>query len=161
MQYINDALSNTDLHKAIIKFDKKGANIIADENISPNTSAEDIFKDRGHVIVFHRYPNELIGHWYSIIRDRNKNVFFMDSFGEHPDFYCKYMLPALKKGGVKNVFINKKKMQGEDTSICGRYGLVLCTLNKLGLGVDDIYKFLENGKKKHKSYDKFILELTT
>lgn len=160
MQYQDTPLSNFDLHKFIQQFETKGANIVADKDITPKTPIENIFQNRGHCILFHKYPNQNVGHWYTLLRDPNKNIFFVDSFGKDPKYYCKNLLPCLKNNGINEVIINKQKMQ-QDNSICGRYGVVLCCLHKLNLTVPQIYDFLEAGKKKHKSYDRFILNLTT
>ena len=160
MEHIDTPLSNVDINKMIKKFEKRGVNIIEGSKIHENTDIEDIFKHRGHCVVFHRYPGQDVGHWITLIRDRHKNVAFFDSLGKTPKYYIKELEKCLKNNGIKNFMHNKKKYQG-DNSVCGRYAVVICTLNKLKLPVAEMYKFLEEGKKKHKSYDKFILELTT
>lgn len=157
---MNTPLSNVDLNNAIKQFDSRGANYFNDSDIKPNTNIETVFKDRGHTIIFHKYKDENVGHWYCLLRDNN-NIFYCDSFGENPDFYCKNMIPFLKNNGIKNIIINKEVWQNTKSSICGRYGLVLCTIHKFNPSINEIYKFMENGKKKYKSYDKFILNLTT
>ena len=160
MEYEDIPLSNVDLQTFVKKFEKKGANIIEDKNILPNTPINEIFNNRGHAIVFHKYDNSQIGHWYALLQDTNKNVFMIDSFGEKPDKYCKNLIPCLKNNGIKSLTVNDLKMQ-KDNAICGRYCVVLCALHKLEQKVPKIYEFLTQGKKNSGSYDKFILDLTT
>ena len=160
-KYINIPLSNEDIHNAVLKFDKRGANIYQDEFIKPDTDIETVFNNRGHCILFHKYPNQNIGHWYTILRDYNNNVIIFDSYGKHINYYCKNMLPMLKNNGVKNVIINRKKFQNDSSAVCGRYGLFLGASRKLNCSLNEIYKMLDEGKKKHGSYDKFILHVST
>lgn len=158
---MNEPLSNVDINKAIKQFEKKGANIFLDKDIKENTPLEKIFNNRGHCILFHQYPDQEVGHWWTLLRDPNKTVFVIDSFGENPNKYNKNLLKCLKNNGIKNVIINKQKWQGEKSAVCGRYGLLLTTLHKLNLPIDEMYTFMNNGKKKYGSFDKFVLHLTT
>ena len=160
-EYLNEPLSNMDLNKAILQFDHKGAQIFQDEDITQNTPIEKIFKNRGHCIMFHKYKGSGVGHWYCLTRDKKKNVVIFDSYGRDPGFYCKNMIPCLKNNGIKNVIINKKKYQHNESAVCGRYGLALCVYNKLGMNIEQIQKALEDGKKKYGSYDKYILSIST
>ncbi len=153
-------LSNVDLNDAIDVFDARGANIKNDTDIKPNTDIESIFNNRGHCILFHKYPNAKVGHWYTIIRNRNKTATIFDSLGQKPQYYSKHLIPFLKNNGIKQVIYNSKALQGE-TSVCGRYALCIICLNKIGANIDDIYKFFEDGKKKHGSYDKYVLHITS
>lgn len=161
MEYMDKPLSNIDINKAIKKFEERGANIFSDSNIKNNTNIEEIFKNRGHAIIFHKYPNQDVGHWYCILRDPMKNVFFIDSFGLSPNYYNKSIIPCLKNNGIKNIIVNKEKWQKDDSSICGRYGILMSTLHKFDMPISDVYKFMEHGKKKYGSFDKFVLHLTT
>lgn len=161
MEYINTPLSNIDIQEAVKQFEHKGANIISDKIIEPDTDIEEIFKNRGHCIVYHAWDNQDIGHWYGIFRDPYGLIFFADSFGENPDHYNKNIIPCLKNNGIKEIIINKEKWQNNNSSICGRYGILISVLRKNGLNIDDIYNFMEKGKKLYKSYDKFVLEMTT
>ncbi len=80
------ALSNIDLNNFIKQTEQKGVNIFEVNKIKPNTSIESIFKNSGHCVLFAGNPNET-GHWICALRTPDKNVYFMDSFGEHPDYY--------------------------------------------------------------------------
>jgi len=153
-------LTDEDIHNAVLNFDKKGANIKEDSIIKPNLNIESLFSGRGHVILFHKWPNQTIGHWYSIIRDRHNTVFMMDSLGNSLEYYNKNFVPFLRNNGIKNIVQNEKKFQSNDTSVCGRYCLVNCILNKMGLTIDQIYKFYEKEKKKYRTYDKVVFNLT-
>lgn len=158
--YKDVPLSNVDINKLVKQFDEKGANIIQDKDIQPTTPIESIFKDRGHAIVFHKYPNQDVGHWYCLLRNPQKEVFYIDSFGKSPNYYCKNLIPCLKFNKMRSLIVNDLEMQA-DNSICGRYAVVFCTINKLNQSLPDIYSFLENGRRQCGGYDNFILKLTT
>jgi hypothetical protein len=152
-------LSDSDIHEAFKGFSDR-ANIKRDDQIKPNTPIEKIFANRGHVILFHQYPHQRTGHWYAMTRDDKGNVLIFDSLGHRPDYYNKSILPFLKNNGIKSVVYNEKKLQG-DTSVCGRYAILISILNKMNLPINKIYDFFEGGKQKHKTYDKFVLDITT
>lgn len=159
--YMSVPLSNVDINKAIKQFESRGANIISDAEITPITPIESIFNQRGHAIVYHGYPNSKIGHWWTLLRDPFGTVCILDSFGKSSQYYCKNLLPCLKNAGIKQVIVNKKKWQNDKSSICGRYGILLSVCHKMKMKIPEIYKFMEEGKKKYGSYDKFVLHLTT
>ncbi|MET0570938.1 MAG: hypothetical protein ABWZ79_05895 [Pedobacter agri] len=153
-------LSGEDLDNAIKHFDERGVNIKTLNDVKEDTDIEQIFRGRGHVVFFHKYKKEKVGHWFATLRDRNNNIFFIDSFGMDPGYYNKNLINCFRNNGIKNVIVNKKSMQGENSNSCGRYSVLFCALNKLGLSIPKMYEFIENGKKNHGSYDDFVLELT-
>lgn len=161
LKYRNDPLSNFDLDEGLKEMTTR--NKFDDANLKPNLNIEDVFDNRGHVIIFHGWPGQECGHWYCLLRDENKNVMFLDSLGEKPDYYNKNWIPFLKNNGIKNVIINKKAYQHKDSAVCGRYGLLFSTIHKLNnnISANDIYKIMEYGKKKYGSYDNFVLYMTT
>ncbi len=155
-------LSDKDIHDAFLSF-KDRANIKEDKNITPDTNINDLFDNRGHVVIFHKYPNQKVGHWYALLRDKKGNVFFADSLRHRPEYYNKHYMQFFKNNGIKKVIINEDKWQDGNTSVCGRYAIILPVLNKLykGINLDGIYKFFGNGKKKYGTTDKFVLHLTS
>lgn len=157
-------LSNFDLHEAIQMLNDK-ANIKNDDQIKPNTPIEQIFNNKGHCILYHKWKGEKVGHWYTCLRTPDE-VFVFDSLANPIDKLCKNMIPFLKNNGIKKIVVNKKKFQNtqkdnNDTAVCGRYGLLLYLLHKLNFSIKDIYKFLEDAKKKFGGYDNAILSLTS
>lgn len=154
------ALSDLDIKEAVHQFDSRGPNIKDDKIITPNTNIEEVFNNRGHVIMFHAWPKQKVGHWYVILRDKEGNVFLFDSLGHPYTYYNKNYIKFFKNNGIKNIMQNEKVFQHGDSSVCGRYCLVNCVLNKLHLPIEGIYKFYEQEKKKYKTYDNVVLELT-
>jgi hypothetical protein len=149
-------LSNFDIQDAFDTF-KDHANIQSEDQITSHTPLENIWKDKGHVVIFKRWPNQRVGHWYVCLRDRNHNCFIFDSLANKPP---KKMIEFLKNNGFQSIKYNKMKMQGS-TSVCGRYAILGALLNKMNLPLDAFYKFFENGKKQAGSFDKFVLNITT
>lgn len=160
-KYMNHPLSNTDINHAIRQFESRGANIICDSDLHQNSDIEQIFNNRGHCIVFHKYPGQKCGHWFTLLRTPDKKVYMIDSFGRSPDYYSKNILKILKNNGIKDVYINKKKFQGNESAVCGRYGILWSTLHKMNIPFHQFFPFMEGGKKRFGSYDKFVLFLTT
>lgn len=159
---MNIPLSNKDLNKYIKEVDINGVNIFESNNIKPNTPIENIFKNRGHCSLFIDFDDddgENIGHWVSMLRDRDKNIFFMDSFAENPNHYNPNILKCFKNNGIKNVYINDKKLQNDSSMTCGRYDIIFTLLNKLNIEPSDMIDFLKEGGKKNGSVDNFIIKL--
>ena len=127
-------------------------NIMTDTDIKPNWTIEDIFKGRGHVFLFHRWPNQEIGHWVCMVRNKEKNqVYYFDSFGKRP--YNKAIESVCLKAGYQFLF-NDVSFQPESSNACGKYCLLVIALNKMGLSPCQIEQFL---RSHGKDLNKFIL----
>jgi hypothetical protein len=157
-------LSNFDLLGGIMKEMKVRGNIFDMRDINRAHNIEDIFKDRGHAILFEESedPEEEVGHWTCLIRNQlnGGNVIYFDSYGSN-----------LKDKRLRKILAQKYKVlqinphQFQDygkSAVCGRYALLCIGLNKLikNLSVKDICHFLIQGKPKEKSFDQFVLDLT-
>ena len=55
--------------------------------------------------------------------------------------------------------INKDQLQGDTSSVCGRYSILFTAMHKMGINPDDMIEFLKKGGKKYGSVDKFVLKL--
>lgn len=159
---MNNPLSNIDLEKMLKELDGHGVNIEEMDNINKNSKIEDVFKNRGHVILFVKYPKEEVGHWVSLVRGGKdgKRYIFLDSLGKPIKHYNKELLNLLLKNG--NVLENGKKYQGDESAVCGRYAYLISGINKLTKGeqTEDFFKYIMNLKPKGMSYDEWVLELT-
>lgn len=160
---MNKAFSNFDLDKYIKEVNKNGLNMFLTKNIDPNrTTMENQFGDSGHCILFHDYNDGSgIGHWITTLRDREGNYYFVDSMGEHPDHYDPDIMKCYEnnKSVIKTLSINKKKVQNNNSMTCGRYSIILTSLNKKGMHPSDMIDFLIDGGKEEGSVDKFIVKL--
>jgi len=156
------ALSNVDLDKFIKEVETNGLNMRTAKDIKPTTDIDDLFDNSGHVIYFHdNNDGSGVGHWITLLRTRNKEYAFIDSFGKSPDYYNKDIMKMMKynKDKVKSLEINKKKLQGDESMVCGKYSIILTALNKKGMKPEDMVNYLKDGGKKEKSVDKFIVKL--
>jgi hypothetical protein len=146
-------LSGRQLHEMILEMEER-PNIIDDKNIKSNSTVNDIFGDSGHAILFHKWPNQEVGHWIAIVRNYDGDVYFHDSLGKSPDAYNKNIAKVVLKEYPK-LYYNDIAFQKDDTSTCGRHAVLVCAMNKLGLKPHEIEKEF----KKMKSPDNFVLEL--
>lgn len=156
-------LSNVDLDKFISEVEKNGLNMYQLRNLKPNTHIEEVMGDSGHVVFFYDNKGTNIGHWITMLRNRDGQYYFIDSYGDSPDYYNKNIMKMLrnnKKNGVKSLSINKCLLQdGEGSMTCGRYSIIFVSLNKMGMKPDDMVEFLKKGGKEYGSVDKFVVSL--
>ncbi len=153
-------LSNGHIGEMINDLDNSGLNMVNMHDIKKNTNIEDIFNNRGHALIFVKYPNQNIGHWVSMVRNKNNEYIFFDSLGKPLKHYNKDAVECILKNG--DLLQNKKKYQSDESSVCGRYAFLLIGLNKLSEG-KETSKLLKNvleGKPKTMSYDEWILHIT-
>lgn len=132
-------------------------NLMVDEEITPNMTIEQIFKDRGHVFLFHPWKGQEIGHFVCMVRHKDEQTgkmiyYYFDSFGKRP--YNKAIDKVILKAG-HNLYYNDVEFQPESSNACGKYCLLVIALNKLGLNPAQIETFL---KSHGKDLNKFILE---
>jgi hypothetical protein len=157
--YKNDEpLSNHDLNKFISKVDKKGVNIVDITDIEPNTDIEEIYKNRGHCVFF--VPPNSGGHWICTLRNRENEIFFIDSFAEHPNYYSKNILKCFKNNGINKVHINDTILQDETSQTCGRYCIIMTALHKMGIEPTTMVDYFIDGGQKNGSIDNFVISLT-
>lgn len=155
---LESPLSNFDLLKVISKEMKERGNIFDMSNINGVSDIEQIFKNRGHAILFEPDPNGDIGHWTALVRSP-KNCIYFDSYGSK--ISNERLLNILKKR-YPLIQFNPKQFQGYGKSaVCGRYALACVALNKIipNMTVKHIIKVLED-KPKNMTYDEYIVSLT-
>lgn len=152
-------LSGLDIKKLMSQM-KERANIKLDSEILPNSTVQDIFNNSGHVILFHEWEGQDVGHWYCMVRQHEKNkneysqngnVYFFDSFGEDPDKYQPNIKKVLSTKYDK-LYVNNIPFQPVESSACGRYCLLVTALNKIGLNPHMIEQFM-----KSQDIDKFVI----
>jgi hypothetical protein len=134
-------LSWADLTKLIGEMSER-ANIQFDDKFTANSTLEDVFRGRGHCILFHKWPGQSVGHWVCAVRKDGAYVFYFDSFGKQPYF----PLFDMCLGEIPTLFENNTKLQEDDTSDCGRYCLAVIALNKLGYSPSQIVTILDTFK---------------
>lgn len=162
-KYGSEPLSNFDLIKAVSKELKDRVNIVDTTKLNGNEDLErDIFKGRGHIIVFLENPGQDVGHWVGLVRSgkgKNSKILYLDSYGDPLE---NEQLKNIIKQKYKTLYYNKFPFQQEDTNVCGRYALILAGLNKIipNLTMKDVVEFFKNSKPKNKSYDQHVIDLT-
>jgi hypothetical protein len=147
-------LSGKQLHDMILEMEER-PNIIESKKITSSSTVKDIFGDSGHAIIFHSHgPQSKVGHWLSIVRNYDGDVYFHDSLGESPDKYNKNIAKTILKEYPK-LYYNDIAFQKDDTSTCGRHSVLVCALNKMKYKPHQI----EQVFKEMKNPDDFVLEL--
>ena len=75
-KYGSEPLSNFDLIKAVSKDLKDRVNIVDTTKLTGNEDLEnDIFKGRGHTIIFLPNEGQEVGHWVGMVRSgKGKNL---------------------------------------------------------------------------------------
>jgi hypothetical protein len=163
INYKNDfPLSNYDLEQFISQVDPNGVNIVDITKIKPNMDIETVYDNRGHCVFF--VPPNSGGHWVCTLRNRDGEIYFIDSFAETPDYYSDSVMKFFEnnhnKGKIKYLHINDEVLQEPDSQTCGRYCIILISLHKMGLPPSVMIDYLKDGGKKYGSIDNFIIELT-
>ncbi len=154
-------LSNFDLLGQIAKDMKMRGNIFDLRDINKAHNIEDIFKGRGHAILFEESedPNDPVGHWTCLVRNKGGAVYF-DSYGSK---LSDSRLKSILKTKYPQIQFNPHQFQDYGKSaVCGRYALLCVGLNKIipDLNVKHIVDFLKEAKPKNQTYDKFVVSLT-
>ena len=160
-EQLNKPLSNYDLLREISKDMKMRGNIVDMREIEKYNDVENVFKGRGHAILFEPPENgdpNGVGHWTCLTRTNKGKCIYFDSYGS------KLKDPKLRsilKTKYKEIQYNPHKLQSHTSSVCGRYSLICVGLNKLipDLDIKHIVKFLQS-KPPNKTFDKFILDIT-
>lgn len=115
-------------------------NLVVDSDIKPTDNIEKIFKDRGHCVMFHRWPAQEIGHWVCAIRTP-EYMYYFDSFGR-PPYNDAIVDVATKQYG--ELLYNDNEFQPRESNACARYCLLAIALHKLGLNPLQIEKFMDS-----------------
>lgn len=154
-------LSNIDLNDLIKEIDKKGVNIEQCNDITQKTNIEDIFKNRGHVVLFKDWEQgDDVGHWIVMLRNPKKEVLLFDSLNTPLNTLNKNIGGFLKNNKIKKLYINDKKYQNDESSVCGRYSVIIVALHKLGLSYPYIIKFMDDLKTNNQTFDEGVLNIT-
>lgn len=158
-----DPLSNYDLIKIVSKDLKDRANII--DTTKPHTYNDfnDLWKGRGHCILFENPNKKQVGHWTALLRQKAKGkkkerCMYIDSYGGK--IKDKKLKQILKKK-YDYIEYNPYQLQEFDSNYCGYYVFLLCALNKIIPDLD-MHKILSffNSKNKNISFDEFVHDLT-
>jgi hypothetical protein len=159
-------LSNHDLERLMKDMDER-ANILESKDIKAHHTIEDIFKGKGHAILFNEYPGEEIGHWTIMVRHHNKannnnnafskqgQIYYFDSFGDKPS---NKNIETVVLKTYPELLYNDHPFQLEDSNACGRHCLMVAALNKLGYSPHQIEDVLLKKFKKAGSMDEFVIK---
>lgn len=130
-------------------------------------SIDELFlEDNLRIILIESKPS--YGHWISLIKSGDTFVYF-DSYGKSPSHWIQFLKPfyrnllgedvdeirRLARG--KKLIYNKMKLQGKDSSICGRWQILFYEMHKLGYSLSEFQKFMKLHKKT--TYDALCLSL--
>lgn len=162
-------LSGQEMINMMKEIERKHNNqsLMLDTDITPNMTVEDIFKDKGSIILFHSWDeNEPVGHWVSLHRFHNKKgkgyekdglCYYFDSFGKKP--YNKAIEQVILKE-YPQLLYNDVKFQKDDSNCCGRHNIAVSAFSKLGFSpfqiesmfkeIGDMDEFVINMFREHK-----------
>ena len=161
---MNTPLSNTQINKAV---GPDSYDILLYKDLHKYDSIDELFYDDDLRIILIE-SKAGVGHWVSLIKDGDSFVYF-DSYGREPGYWIQFLKPfyrtllgdnpdeikRLARG--KKLIYNKMKLQGKDSSICGRWQILFYDMHKMGYSLPEFQKFMKLHKKT--SYDALCLSL--
>ena len=130
-------------------------------------SIDELFlEDNLRIILIESSPS--YGHWISLIKDGDTYIHF-DSYGREPDYWVQFLKPFYRtllgddpaevkrlSRGRKLVW-NKVKLQGKDSSTCGRWQVAWAEAYNMGYSLKQFLAFLK--KNKTTTYDDLVIKL--
>ena len=157
-------LSNTQINKAV---GPDSYDILLYRDLHKYDSIDELFYDDDLLIILIE-SKAGVGHWVSLIKDGDTFIYF-DSYGKGPDYWIPFLKPfyrnllgedideikRLARG--KKLIYNKMKLQGKDSSICGRWQILFYGMHKLGYSLSEFQHYMRQNKKT--SYDALCLSL--
>ena len=161
---MNIPLSNTQINKAV---GPDSYDILLYKDLHKYDSIEQLFyEDDLRIILIESKPNQ--GHWVSLIKDGDTFIYF-DSYGKNTSHWIQFLKPfyrnllgedideikRLARG--KKLIYNKMKLQGKDSSICGRWQILFYEMHKMGYSLPEFQHYMRQNKKT--SYDALCLSL--
>jgi hypothetical protein len=159
-----EPLSNYDLSRVMIEEMKERANIVNTTDMRQYKTFEDLWKGKGHCILFENPDKQTVGHWTALIRQKasksnnNKETcIYIDSYGD------KLNIPRVKellKQKYDVIQYNPKRLQEYNTNLCGVYALICVILNKIvpNLDIKKILKFFHS-KENDQNFDQFVHDI--
>ena len=128
---------------------------------------EDLFlEDNLRIILIESSPG--YGHWVSIIKDGDTYIYF-NSYGHQPDYEMRFLKPfyrnllgedpaeihRLARG--RKLIYNNMKLQGKDSSTCGRWQVLWAEMYNRGYSLPEFIKWIKDNKTT--TYDDLCLKL--
>ena len=160
-----EPLSNFDIMKIMFRELKERANIIDTRNMNMYNNFNDLWKDKGHCILFEMPdPNAQIGHWTCLVRQKKNNnhpketCIYFDSYG---DKLGNEKIKKLLREKYNIIQYNPDRLQEYDSNLCGVYALLGVMLNKIipNLNVKQMLSFFHQ-KGRNEKFDDFVYELS-
>ena len=161
---MNIPLSNTQIIKEL---GPPSEDVLLYRDLHKYDSIEQLFyEDDLRIILIESKPNQ--GHWVSLIKDGDTFIYF-DSYGKSPSHWIQFLKPFYRNllgedideikrlsRGRKLVW-NRMKLQGKDSSICGRWQILFYDMHKMGYSLKEFQQFMRMHKKT--TYDALCLSL--
>ena len=157
-------LSNTQINKAV---GPDSYDILLYKDLHKYDSIDELFyEDDLRIILIESKAG--VGHWVSLIKNGDTFIYF-DSYGKSPSHWIQFLKPFYRNllgedpaeikrlsKGHKLVW-NRMKLQGKDSSICGRWQILFYEMHKMGYSLSEFQKFMKLHKKT--TYDALCLSL--
>ena len=161
---MNIPLSNTQIIKEL---GPPSEDVLLYKDLHKYDSIDELFYDDDLRIILIE-SKAGVGHWVSLIKDGDSFVYF-DSYGKSPDYWVRFLKPFYRNllgedpaeikrlsKGHKLVW-NRMKLQGKDSSICGRWQILFYEMHKMGYSLPEFQQFMRMHKKT--TYDALCLSL--
>lgn len=96
-------------------------------------------------------PHQQLGkHWIAFFYD-NDTLECFDSYGRFPDVYSVYLRQFMRQ--FYKIKVNKKRLQSNDTAVCGQYCLFYLMCRTRGYSMDQIIDMFNSD---HHLNDQFV-----
>ena len=161
---MNTPLSNTQINKAV---GPDSYDILLYKDLHKYDSIDELFyEDDLRIILIESKAG--VGHWVSLIKNGDTFIYF-DSYGKSPSYWIQFLKPFYRNllgedideikrlsRGRKLVW-NRMKLQGKDSSICGRWQILFYEMHKMGYSLKDFQHFMRLHRTT--TYDDLCLSL--
>jgi hypothetical protein len=161
---MNIPLSNTQIIKEL---GPPSEDVLLYKDLHKYDSIDELFlEDNLRIILIESSPS--YGHWISLIKDGDTFIYF-NSYGFPPDYEMRFLKPFYRtllgddpaeikrlSRGRKLVW-NKVKLQGKDSSTCGRWQVAWAEAYNMGYSLKQFLAFLK--KNKTTTYDDLVIKL--
>ena len=161
---MDEPLSNSQIIKEL---GPPSEDVLLYKDLHKYDSIDELFlEDNLRIILIESSPS--YGHWVSLIKDGDTFIYF-NSYGFPPDYEMRFLKPfyrtllgddpaevkSLSRG--RKLVWNKLKLQGKDSSTCGRWQVAWAEAYNMGYSLKQFLAFLK--KNKTTPYDDLVIKL--
>lgn len=94
-------------------------------------------------------------HWIAFFINEERRGIFFDSFAHSPDYYSRHFLKFFEHNAI-SLEINQKRLQSENSSVCGQYCIFILSLLCREYDLTNIHDFFSDN---HQANDIFVFNV--